>query len=117
MRERGARLGAVRGRWALDRVAVEPCHQAGGFAVEKAPQRPSAIGLRRGGFDSRACKMRHEVEIEGKLFRSEPFIEREHETPVIGRHEVVRVLDSRGNRLEEVNCADRVTREPGSEIL
>ena len=94
-------------------------------ALERKPQRSAAVGLRRRSLDASVRKMRHEIEIEGKLFRSEPFIEREHETPLVGGDEVVGVFDPSGNRFEAVNgasgardsrCEQRVLSDIGADI-
>ena len=86
---------AISGR--VDRRAVNTRYQSGGLPVQHAVKRAGAIWHRRWAFDAGVRKMRHEIEVEGKLLGGEPFIQREHKVPLAGRDEIIRVLDAGGD--------------------
>jgi hypothetical protein len=64
-----------------------------------------------------AREVRHEIQVERKLRRGEPLEQRQDETAVRGRDEVVGVLDARCDALQVGERADRIALEPGRKLF
>src|SRR5205814_2666479 len=64
-----------------------------------------------------ARKMRHEIEVEGQLFRRQPLVECQHVAAFVGGKKVVRVLYTCHDGIEGAHGPQRVTRQPGGEIV
>ena len=116
-RQRVTRGGAVRDLRSFDRNPVESRDEPRGLAVEKTPQRAAAIGLGGGRLNARARQMRHQVEIERQVFRRQPLVQRQYETPIVGGQKIVCVLDAGNDGFEFMHRAKRVTGEPYGKII
>src|SRR5207247_2385843 len=91
----GTDLLAVDGLRRAHRGAGEASDETGGLGVQGPEVLVAAVGDRRGARYAVTRKVRHEVQIEGKLRRTEPLEKRENEAAVRSGDKVVRVFDSR----------------------
>src|SRR5207247_9224291 len=96
----GTDLLAVDGLRRAHRGAGEARDETGGLGVQGPEVLVGAVGDRRGARYAVTRKVRHEVQIEGKLRRTEPLEKRENEAAVRSGDKVVRVFDSRSTALK-----------------
>src|SRR3989454_1910350 len=113
----GTDLLAVARLWRAHRGAGEAGDETGGLAVQGSEIPVAAVGDRRGARYAVTRKMRHEVQVEGKLHCTEPLEKREHEAAVQSGDEVIRVFDPRSDALQIDQLADSVAFQPGRKFL
>src|SRR6185312_10113579 len=96
----------------VDGRTVDPAHQPGRPAVQAREQSAGAIGRRRGHFDAGSREVRHQVQIERQFVGRQTLVQRQNVPATLRGHEIVRVLDARGDRRKVDERSQRVSREP-----
>jgi hypothetical protein len=111
--DRGARVNGRR----IEGCTLDAHDETRGTTVEMREQRAGTVGNRCRHVDAGARQMRHEIEVEGKILGRKSLVERQHVAPALGRHEIIRVFDTRGDRRVLDERAHRIAREPGIEFV
>jgi len=101
----------------VDGRTVDPAHQPGRPAVQAREQSAGAIGRRRGHFDAGSREVRHQVQIERQFVGRQTLVQRQNVPATLRGHEIVRVLDARGDRRQLDERAERVAAEPRVELF
>jgi hypothetical protein len=100
----------------LDRSTRQARHQGGRLAIEFRQVSVREVGDRRRARNAVPREVRHQPEIERQLLRRQALEQGQDIAPLGGGDEVIGILDSSRNRLQRDRCADRVRRQPGSEL-
>ncbi len=97
-------------------LAAQSADDAGRFAVQLAQKTIVLVRHRAGAGNAVPRKVRHQVEKERQVVRGEFLKQRQHETSVAGRDEIIGVLDAGGNALQFEQCSQGIIGQPDCNV-